>query len=207
MRSLSLVLLTLWLSLTALAADGPKGQVGTIYLLPMASGFDQYLANHLTRKGYSVVTDSKRATVVFTDKLGEEFERQMKGLKDKRVAEEKARLKAIEDAKKAEEAKANKKAEDEMTEKEKKDAKLSARERAQAEAVEEANRLNAEQKNATPVSTFSRGRGNVYLVDIASEQVIWSNFDRPKNSRPDTLDEKAKRVVSVLEKVYGPAQP
>lgn len=56
-------------------------QIKTVYLLPMGSAFDQYLANHLTRGGIlQVVTDPARADAVFTDRLGKSFQLKMEEL-------------------------------------------------------------------------------------------------------------------------------
>jgi hypothetical protein len=52
--------------------------VKRVYILPMRSGFDQYLANELTRHGVVyVVTDPHRADAVLTDHLGDSFEQRM----------------------------------------------------------------------------------------------------------------------------------
>jgi hypothetical protein len=49
-----------------------------VYILPMAGGLDQYLAEWLTRAHVmEVVTDPKIADVVLTDRLGEVFEQRM----------------------------------------------------------------------------------------------------------------------------------
>ena len=55
--------------------------VKAVYLLPMAGGLDQYLANRLTGdQVFRVVTDPKLADAVFTDHLGDAFEKQLIGL-------------------------------------------------------------------------------------------------------------------------------
>jgi hypothetical protein len=73
--------------LFALAAAGqPKGSVEiqhikTVYILPMPYGYDQYLANRLTRDGvFQVVTDPQKADGVLTDRLGKSFEDRMEEL-------------------------------------------------------------------------------------------------------------------------------
>lgn len=57
---------------------GPK----LVYILPMAAGLDQYLAQALT-KGHimQVVADPETADVVMTDRLGEAFERKMREIR------------------------------------------------------------------------------------------------------------------------------
>jgi len=50
----------------------------TIYVLPMANGLDQYLAQRLTSDHVmKVVADPKIADVVLTDRLGEAFEQKL----------------------------------------------------------------------------------------------------------------------------------
>lgn len=50
-------------------------QVKNVYILPMGNGFDQFLANALTRKNVlQVVADPAKADVIFTDRLGKGFE-------------------------------------------------------------------------------------------------------------------------------------
>ena len=52
--------------------------VQAVYLLPMAGGLDQYLANRLTAGGvFRVVTDPKLADAIFTDQLGAGFEQKL----------------------------------------------------------------------------------------------------------------------------------
>lgn len=68
-----------------LAATGPVNedlrQVHTVYLLPMTSGMDQYLANRLNESGlFEVVTDPQKADAVFTDRIGEALEIRMNEL-------------------------------------------------------------------------------------------------------------------------------
>ena len=51
-------------------------QVKNIYILPMGGGFDQYLANQLSRKGLvQVVTDPAKADAILADRLGKPFEK------------------------------------------------------------------------------------------------------------------------------------
>ena len=56
-------------------------QIKYVYLLPMASGMDQFLADRLTRGGMvQVVTDPAKADAVFTERLGAGFEQRMEEL-------------------------------------------------------------------------------------------------------------------------------
>jgi hypothetical protein len=55
--------------------------VKSIYVFPMRSGFDQYLANELTSHGVvRVVADPHRADAVLTDHLGQSFQERMDDL-------------------------------------------------------------------------------------------------------------------------------
>src|SRR5580693_6623087 len=67
--------LALFATLALAQYSGPK----TVYILPMASGLDQYVAQWLTKNHVmQVVADPKAAEVVMTDRLGEAFEQKMK---------------------------------------------------------------------------------------------------------------------------------
>lgn len=58
------------------AADPEARNVKTVYLLKMTAGLDQYLANELTQGSvYAVTTDPQRADALFTDSVGESFEK------------------------------------------------------------------------------------------------------------------------------------
>src|SRR5579863_7653614 len=66
-------------ALFAAAAGTPYAGPKTVYILPMAGGLDQYVAQCLTKDHVmQVVTDPKAAEVVMTDRLGQAFELQMK---------------------------------------------------------------------------------------------------------------------------------
>jgi hypothetical protein len=65
---------------TSVCAAG-LGDIKAVYLLPMSSGLDQYLAQQLTSEGVlQVVTDPQKADAVFTDHLGETFEQSLADL-------------------------------------------------------------------------------------------------------------------------------
>lgn len=56
-------------------------QIHHVYLLPMANGFEQYLANHLTRQGLvQVVADPSKADAILTDRIGKPFEDKLEEL-------------------------------------------------------------------------------------------------------------------------------
>ena len=55
--------------------------VHSVYLLPMANGLDQHLANRLTNEHvFQVVTDPKLADAIFTDRIGVAFEEKLADL-------------------------------------------------------------------------------------------------------------------------------
>src|SRR5262245_31014721 len=77
MRSIGLLLLCF--GVAASAED--LGTVRTVYIMGMAHGLDQYLANRLTNEHvYRVVTDPKVADAVITDHIGKGFEEQLSEL-------------------------------------------------------------------------------------------------------------------------------
>ncbi len=120
------------------AQHAELSQIQTVYLLPMGNGFDQYLANQLTKLGpYRVVTDPQGAEAIFTDRLGEAFEAKFKELfpppAPEPIAEEKDKDKDKDGDKKEATAK-----------------KADTNER------------------FVPPSSFSRGKGTVFLVERSS---------------------------------------
>ena len=54
-----------------------------------------------------------------------------------------------------------------------------------------------------PHSSFGRGHGTVFLVDIKSRQVLWSAYQKSLGRSPDAMHRTAKRVVADLEKALG----
>jgi len=85
-RMRTLLFLALALGTALLPASGPAGpaelsQVQSVYLLPMGSGLDQYLANRLTaQQVFQVVTDPQKADAIFTDQIGIGFEKRLEEL-------------------------------------------------------------------------------------------------------------------------------
>jgi len=73
----------LWMALACaasmLAAD--LTEYKTVYMLPMSSGLDQFLAIKLTAGSVmQVVTDPQKAELIFTDRIGASFEEQLDNL-------------------------------------------------------------------------------------------------------------------------------
>ena len=79
MKSMKLYLALIMVALGLSAAD--LGDAKTVYLLPMANGLDQFLAMRLTAGGLlQVVTDAKKADVIFSDRIGEAFNQRLEDL-------------------------------------------------------------------------------------------------------------------------------
>ena len=161
--------------------------IQTVYLLPMGSGLDQYIANRLTAAGvFQVVTDPLKADAVFTDRLGEAFEARFTELY---ITPEEERKKAEEKKAKAEEKKAR--------EKEKKEkGKQKDEEKTSGEQDDSAKPAEMPPIRA---SSFSRGKGTLFLVERKSRDVVWSIYEQPKSSTPKELDRVAGRVVDRLK--------
>ena len=158
--------------ITASAAVHPAlPEVKTVYLLPMGSGLDQYLANWLTRTGrFEVVTDPAKADAIFTDRLGTAFEEKWKEMYP---PPEPPKPEPAKDEAKKEEAK---------------------------KGTNPPDLIDA--ASGSPVvrnSSFSRGKGNIFIVSRKSASVIWSDYSVPKDSRSKSLDENAERIVGRLE--------
>jgi hypothetical protein len=64
--------------------------------------------------------------------------------------------------------------------------------------------MNAEVPHA---SSFSRGKGTLFLVDSKSKQIVWSTYEKPKDTLPATLNKTAKKVVEKLEIDNGMKPP
>jgi hypothetical protein len=52
---------------------------------------------------------------------------------------------------------------------------------------------------ASRVSSGSRGKGNLFIVDRKSRSVLWSIFEPPKDSTPAELSKTAEKVVKRLK--------
>lgn len=168
---MKLLPLAVFLSAAALASDNPQlKRVQAVYILPMNSGMDQYLANKITRQAlFQVVTDPQKADAIFTDRIGEPFERKLDELYPPPKPE-----KPKKDAKGAEE----------------KDAAKN----------DDAAKDTPSENLAPPPSSFGRGKGTFFLVDRRSRAVIWSTYDRASNNRADTLDKKADQIIGRLKR-------
>ena len=156
------------------AADPALMNVKTVYVMPMGKGLDQYLANHLTQnRVFEVVTDPALADAVLSDRIGPAFEQALAELYPPPPPPEPPVEK----------------------EAEKTDTKPAAAEATSIGAASPSGpmyRLRG--------SSFSRGRGNVFIVDRKTKRVLWSDFHSPRNSQPQEIDYTADKFVDRLAK-------
>jgi len=156
------------------AADPALMQVKSVYLMPMGSGLDQYLANQLTEdRIFNVVTDPALADAVLTDRIGPAFEQALAELYPPPRPE---------------------KEEDEKKQGEKKGSEQEQKGQPASIGAALAERPDVPGR----VSSFSRGKGNLFLIDRKTKQVLWSDYRRPKNSRPDEIHRTAGRLIDQL---------
>jgi len=150
--------LALFAACLAAAINADLKRVNTVYILPMGSGMDQFLANQMTTMGvFQVVTDPQKADALVTDRIGEGFQ-----AKYDELYPPPAPPKPVKD--------------------DKKDHK---------------DELSA---GAIPhTSSFNRGKGNFFIVDRRSRNVLWSIYERPTTSTPSELTKTAEKVVKRLK--------
>ena len=53
-------------------------------------------------------------------------------------------------------------------------------------------------------SSFGRSKGNIFLVEAKSRQVVWSTFNPPRGMTTKDLDRTASDIVSRLKKDLNP---
>jgi hypothetical protein len=164
----------------ALLTAAELSAVRSVYLMPMYRGLDQYLANRLTNeKVFQVVTDPSLADAVFTDRIGQGFQLQLETFVPVAKPEPAP-------APAPKEAKATKN----------KDAQEQDRATLITETV---NKLDNPGLN----SSFGRGKGTIFLVDMKSRQVIWSTYEPAPNSVGKEMDRASTDVVNRLMKDMG----
>lgn len=157
-------------SATALA------QVKTVYLLPMARGMDQYLANRLTRgRVVQVATDPSKADALLTDHLGAAFDSSVKELYPEPKPEV-APAKSDDEPKDASEP-----------------------------AGVKPDQLEMKSSGGERPSVPARSRGMVFLVKRGTGEVLWSAYHEPSNRRPKDLDRTAGSIAEELKKAMIPA--
>jgi hypothetical protein len=168
------------LSFCGLASAADLAGVRSVYILPMRSGLDQFLANRLTNGGvFRVVTDPKLADAVLTDHIGETFEAQLEEMIPNPEPVKKLTPPATAPPMK----------------KDKDDQSKSLL----------GSMVDADAKPSNPArnSTFGRTKGTVFLVDQKSRQVLWSVYDLPKGSDSKEMDRTASDIVSRIKKDLG----
>jgi hypothetical protein len=173
-----------------LAAADLSG-VRTVYVMPMARGFDQYLASRITREGvFQIVTDPKLADAVLSDRIGQHLQAQLENFFPTPEPEPEPS---------AAPAKSDK---SEKSEKSDKPAKASTDSDTSIAAglAETANKLESPAQN----SSFGRSRGNIFLVEAKSRLVLWSIYDPPRSNAARDLNRTAEDVVSRLKKDLAP---
>jgi hypothetical protein len=171
------------LVVAALASVNPQlREVKRVYILAMGSGMDQFLAGQLTKSGiFEVVTDPKKADAIVTDNVGEPFQTKLGDLYPPPPAAKK-------------ETGATKPAADSG-------ASVDAGDSNSSDAKANKGRFADVDFGGATVrsSTFGRGKGNFFVVDRTSRIVLWSVYERPKNSTPGELTKTAARVVKHLK--------
>ncbi len=50
------------------------------------------------------------------------------------------------------------------------------------------------------ISSFGKGKGNVFLIDRATRQVLWSDYKLPKNSQAPELNHIADTIIDKLQR-------
>ena len=159
----------------ALCSAADLSGVHTVYLMPMARGLDQYLANRLTTEHvFRVVTDPKLADAVFTDHIGEGFQAQLDAMLPPPPDGESRKDAGTKDPKDSEKP----------------------RRRCRSLMTETANKL----ANPALTSTFGRAKGTVFLVECKSRQVVWSVYEVPKDTSSKEMDRTATDIVSRLKR-------
>jgi len=182
------ILMKLFCALTVLAAaafatvNPQLHQVKRVYILAMGSGMDQFLANQLTKEGvFEVVTDPKKADAIVTDNVGEAFQKKLDDLYPP-------------PPKPKTEAEATKPAADAGT-------SLDVGDRSSDTKPARKDLLDGLDFSGGGVrsSSFGRSKGNIFVVDRNSRSVLWSVYERPKNTTPGELTKTAGKIVKQLK--------
>ena len=155
------------------AAD--LASVKNVYVLKMARGLDQYLANRLTADHvFQIVTDPKLADAVFTDQIGEGFQMKLEEFFPTPESEKPAPPPKPKADKNADEA--------------------------NPLLGDTVNKLSSPASS----SSFGRAKGTVFLVDAKSRQVVWSVYQPAKGGTPKEMDRTANDIVSRIKKDLNP---
>lgn len=176
----------LLISSCALVAAADLSGVRNVYVMPMTRGLDQYLASRLASHGvFQVVTDPKLADAVLTDRVGDVLSNQLEALFPTPKPE-------AEEEDETEPAAAPEKA-------------VKAKDKADSNSPLAAfSSTTNKADNVAPSSTFGRSKGNIFLVDSKSRQVLWSTYDPPKSPAARDLNRTASDIVSRIKKDLAP---
>ncbi len=177
------------------AAEIGGSNVRTVYVMPMAGGLDQYIANQLTREHLlEVIADPARADAIFTDRLGESLEYKLEKLHPtpKPALETEA-------ASKSEKADSDKH-EPDKDEQDKDESGKNSSEKKDSVAKDKPAAPKTHEESVPPhISTFGGGKGTLFLVDAHSRTILWSIYEQPTVSNPHHLDLAARHVVNRLK--------
>ena len=70
-------------------------------------------------------------------------------------------------------------------------------------APAEAKKKEDEEGFAPGVFMGGNVKGNVFLVDLKSRQVLWSAYEKPKNTTSDQLNRAAGQIVQRMQKDWN----
>jgi hypothetical protein len=169
--------LALLLCVPAILAFGTDlAEVKNVYVLKMAKGMDQYLANRITNEHlFQIVTDPKLADTILTEAIGEGFEAKLKELYPPPPTD-------------TEES-------EEQPEKPEKTAKTVD------DTVNTMSLISETSNKLAPLTTsWGRGKGTLFLVNAKSKEVVWSTYEVPKDGTSRELDRTAIDIVSRLKR-------
>jgi hypothetical protein len=180
------------LAAAAFATVNPQlHEVKRVYILAMGSGMDQYLANQLTNAGlFEVVTDPKKADAIVTDNVGESFQKKLDDLYPPPPQPKTA-------------TEATKPAADSGTPVDVGDSAALDSKAAKKDALADVDFTGGGNRP----NSLTRGKGNFFVVDRNSRTVLWSVYDRPKNSTPRELTKTAGQIVKHLKDDLYPKKP
>ncbi len=171
-------------------APANLSEVKTVYILPMATGMDQYLASRLTREGVlQVVTDPAKADALLTDHLGASFEARVKELYPE--------LKPVAVTAGAKGEAASQKADDK--------GEAQAPEKAGSGRSGALGGFDLKTPDIQPVHAPSRARGTIFLVKRGSWEVLWSAYREPRGRQSKEQERTAGEFVKELKASLQPA--
>jgi hypothetical protein len=170
----------------ALASVNPQlHEVKRVYILAMGSGMDQFLASQFTQAGlFEVVTDPKKADAIISDNVGQPFQDKLDDLYPPPTPPKKPGDTPSETTKPASDSAPSLDVGD--TNK-------------PVDAKPKGRFADMDLSGVPHTTTLGRGKGNFFVVDRNSRIVLWSVYERPKNSTPGELTKTAARVVKHLK--------